>query len=120
MSRRPSFWLSPAGIVLGYLIALFAATAGVASFPFSIVSLGLLFVVVGAFFIVAIPVIVFAYLFMTIAVVRALMGLGRRLLTVSDQNAGWLGRIQLSSLKKDAVQTGMNGQLWDRWLDGSR
>src|SRR6516165_1084745 len=85
MARRRSSWLSPARILPGYLLALFAATAGVVCFPFSIVSLGLLFVVVGAFFVVAILVIVMAYVFMAIAVTRAFMGLGRRLLFGSDQ-----------------------------------
>jgi hypothetical protein len=89
-----SFWHSRAGVVFGYLLALFAATAGVVYFPFSIVSLGLLFVVVGAFFVVAIPVIVFAYLLLAIAVARALTGLGRRLLlgTVQDSGAQPIGK----------------------------
>jgi hypothetical protein len=76
--------------------------------------------VVGVFFAVAIPLIVMAYIFMLIAFSRGFMTLARRLFVGSDQNAGWLGRIQLSSLKKDAEQTGAHGPLWDRWLDGSR
>jgi hypothetical protein len=43
---RSSFLLHPAGLVIGYLLALFADTAGVVGFPFSCISLGLWFVVV--------------------------------------------------------------------------
>ena len=75
-----SFRLSLGGIVIGYLLALFAATAVVVAFPFSTLVLGLLFVVVGFFFIVAVPVIVMAYVFLTITYTHAIMSLSRRLL----------------------------------------
>jgi hypothetical protein len=104
--------------VLGYLLALFAATAGVVSFPFSIVSLGLLFVVVGAFFIVAIPVIVFAYLFMAIGFTRATIGLGRRLLVGSNQSPGLQRTGKPCPLQKDLEPQGTDSGLWDRWTDG--
>jgi hypothetical protein len=121
MARRPSFLLSPAGIVLGYLLALFAATAGVLSCPFSILSFGLSFVVVGAYFAVAVPVIVMAYLFVRIAFSRGYMSLARRLLVGSDQQAGWQRRIRRFSSKKDAEPPGTkNDVLWDKWIDGSR
>jgi hypothetical protein len=118
MVRRFSFWLSPAGIVLGYLLGLFAATAGVVCFPFSIITLSLMFIVVGLFFVVAIPVIVFAYLFMTIVVARALMGLGRRLLlgTVQDSGAQLIGKPR--PIQKDLETQGTDSGLWDRWIDG--
>jgi hypothetical protein len=119
MARRPSFWRSPAGIVLGYLLALVAATAGVVSFPVSIISLGLLFVVVGVFFVVAISVIVMAYVFMLIAFYRGFASLARRLV-VSDQDTGRHRRTQLSSLNIDSKQPGSYGLLWDRWIDGYR
>jgi hypothetical protein len=115
---RFSFLLSPAGIAIGYVLALFAATAGVVVFPFSSISLGLLVVMVGAFFIVAIPVIVMTYLFMTIAVARALMGLARRLLYGSDQNSGWQSVSKPSPLEKDLEPQGTDTGLWDRWIDG--
>jgi hypothetical protein len=103
--------------VLGYLLAPFAATAGVASFPFSIASLGLLFVVVGAFFVVAIPVIVMAYLLMTIALVRALMGLGRRLLFGVGQDFA-LPKGGKPSLQASLEIQRTDAALWDRWIDG--
>ena len=65
---------SPAGIVIGYLVALFAVVAGTVAFPFSSIWMTLLFVVVGAFFVVAVPVIVMTYVFMTIAFSRAFIG----------------------------------------------
>jgi hypothetical protein len=34
MVNRFAFWLSPAGVLIGYLLALLAAKAGVAAFPF--------------------------------------------------------------------------------------
>jgi len=119
MARRPSIWLSPAGIVLGYLFTLFTATAGVVRFPFSTVSLSVLFVVVGVFFAVATPVIVMAYVCMLIAFCRGFTNLARRLV-VSDQDTGRHPRTQLSSLKKDSKQPGTSGLLWDRWIDGYR
>jgi hypothetical protein len=118
MARRFSFWLSPAGIVLGYLLVLFAATAGVVSFPFSIVSLGLLFVVVGAFFVVAILVILFAYLFMAIGLTRAMIGLGRRLLVGSNQSPGSCGKVKPKSSAKSFLGEVTSSGLWDRWMDG--
>ncbi len=61
-ARCSSFLLSPGGILIGYLIILFAVTAGVVAFPFSSVLFGLLFVVVGTFFVVAVPIVVMVYL----------------------------------------------------------
>ncbi len=118
MARRFSFWLSPAGIVIGDLLALFAATAGVVSFPFSSISLGLLFVVVGAFFVVAIPVIVLAYLLMAMTVARALMGLARRLLLGTDQHSGAQLIGKPCPLQEDLEPQGTDLGLWDRWIDG--
>jgi hypothetical protein len=118
MARRRLSWLSPARILPGYLLALFAATAGGVCFPFSIVSLGLLFVVLGAFFVVAVPVIVFAYLFMAITFSRAVMRLGRRLLFGSDQNSLAQGKGKPCPSEKDLVSQGTDPVLWDRSLDG--
>jgi hypothetical protein len=118
MARRSSFRLSPAGIVLGYLLALVAATAGVVSFPFSIVSLGLLFVVVAVFFLVAIPVIVFAHLFMAIGFARAAIGLGRRLLVGSNQRPGSCSKVKPKSSAKSFLGEVTSSGRWDRWMDG--
>ncbi len=51
--RRFSLPLSPAGIVVGYPVALVAVTGGLLAFPFSGILLGLFSVLVGAFLIVA-------------------------------------------------------------------
>jgi hypothetical protein len=114
MVRRFSFWLSPAGIVIGYLLALFAVTAAGVAFPFSIVPLGLMIVVVGVFFVVAIPVIVMACVLMAIAFARGIMGLGHRLLFGADRNSGWKRTVE-----KHMKPPAPDSRLWDRWIDGA-
>ena len=106
--------------MLGYLFALFAATAVVVAFPFSTLVLGLLFVVVGVFFIVAVPVIVMAYVFLTITISRAIMSLSRRLLFGADQTSESQRTGKPSLLQKDLKPQGTDAGLWDRWIDGSR
>jgi hypothetical protein len=119
VARRFSFLLSPARIVIGYILALFAATAAVVTFPFSSISIGVLSVLVGAFFLVAIPVIVMAYVFMTIAFSRALVGLGRRLLFGAVQDPAWQ-RMGKPCPFQEHVEPGATAAgLWDRWIDGS-
>jgi hypothetical protein len=120
MVRRSSLWLSPAGILIGYLLALFTATAGVVNFPFSIVALGLLFVVVGAFAVGAIPVIVITYVLMAITFARAIMGLGRRLLFGRVQNSGSQRLSKLRPLQKTVEPERADTRVWDRWIDGVR
>jgi hypothetical protein len=105
MARRFSLLLSPAGILTGYLLALFAATAGVVSIPFSSISFGLLFVVVSVFFVVAIPVIVRAYLLMTIGFARAIIDLGGRLFLGTDQTTGWQNRVKPCNFQKNSGAT---------------
>ncbi len=119
MVRRFSFVLSPPGILIGYLLALFTVTAGVVAFPFSIVPLGLFFVVVGAFAVVAIPVIVMAYVLMAITFTRAIMGLGRRLLLGASQNTVWHRAGKPSDLQTNLEAQRTDIGVWDRWLDGS-
>ena len=110
-----SFRLNPGGIVIGYILALLAATAGVVAFPFSSISLVLLSVVVGVFFVVAVPIILLAYVFLTITFSRAIMSLSRRLLYGADQDSESqsVNKPFLESLSTDAG-------LWDRWIDGVR
>jgi len=118
-ARRFSFLLSPGGIVIGYVVILLAVTAGVVAFPFSSVSFGLLFVVVGAFFVVAVPIILMAYVSMVIALSRALMGLGRRLLFGADQDSESQRKGKPSLLQKDHETQGIDNGFWDQWIDGS-
>ena len=88
MARRSSFWLTPAGFVLGYLLALFATTAGVVGFPFSILD--------GSIVRRGWHILRRGYLrhrdgvsvLMTSPLYRSLMGLGRRLFFGTDQNSG--------------------------------
>jgi hypothetical protein len=82
--------------------------------------MGLLFVLVGAFFVVAISVIVMAYIFMAIAFCRALVGLSRRLLFGAGQNSAWQRIVKPSLLQKDVEAEGSDIGLWDRWIDGER
>jgi hypothetical protein len=90
----------------------------VVAFPFSSISIGVLAVLVGAFFIVAIPVIVMAYVLLTIAFSRALAGLGRRLLSgaVQDPACQRIGESCLT--QKDVELRATAAGLWDRWIDG--
>ena len=78
--RRFSLLPSPAGIVVGYPVVLVAVAGGLLAFPFSGILLGLFSVLVGTFLIVAIPALLIVYVLMTIAVSRAFIGIGRRLL----------------------------------------
>jgi len=109
--RRFSLLLSPAEIVIGYPAALVAVAAGLLVFPFSGILLGLFSVLVGAFLIVAIPVLLIVYVFMTIAVSRAFIGIGRRLLG-SDQHT------ESKSTNKMCGPNATGAGLWDRWIDG--
>jgi hypothetical protein len=115
-AERFSFLLHPAGIVIGYILTLFAVVAGATAFPSSNVWMALLFVVVGAFFVVAISVIVMTYLFFIFGFFGALMNFARRLLFGADQS-------QMTSnsfhRQKDLRRQGINAELWDRWIDGS-
>ncbi len=116
-ARRSSILLSPGGIVIGYVIILFAVTARVVAFPFSGVSIGLLCVVVGAFFVVAVPIVVMVYLFFLIAFCRAVIGLGRRILFGADQDSVSQRTGNRSVLQKDLETQGTDTGLWDRWID---
>jgi hypothetical protein len=115
---RFSFLITPAGIVVGYVLALFGVVAGVVAYPFSSIWLGLLYVVIGAFFVVAISVNVMVCLFFMIAIYRGLMAIGRRLLLGAD-HCSELQRISESSyLQKDVAPQQTDTCLWDRWIDG--
>ena len=116
-ARRFSFLLSPGWIVFGYLLALFAATAAVVSFPFSSIALALLGVVVGAFALVAIPVTLMAYVLMVIALFRAFVELGRWLLLGSGHSCEWSGAYNPCPSQKSDQPVGTDSGLWDRWID---
>ncbi len=116
VAMRFSYLRSPVGIVIGYIVTLFGTVAGVATFPFSKIWIGLLFVVVGAFFIVAISVIVMTYLFFIFGFFRALIDFARRLLFGADQSQMTSNS---SHQQKDLQRQGINAELWDRWIDGS-
>ncbi len=96
VAERFSFLVNPAGIVVGYIVALFAIVAGSVAFPFSKIWMTLLFVVVGIFFVVSISVIVMAYVFIIVAVYRGLMALGRRVL-FAQPALNWRGRASRGS-----------------------
>lgn len=81
-ARRFSFVLNPGGIVIGYIFTLFATVVGMGAFPFSNVWVALPFVVVGAFFVVAFPVLVMVYLFF----IWKFLNFARRLLFPIDQS----------------------------------
>jgi hypothetical protein len=110
--RRFSLLLSPAGIVVGYPVVLVALAGGLLAFPFSGIFLGLFAVLVGTFLIVAIPVLLIVYVFMTIALARAFIGIGRRLLGVAQDS-------ESKPMKKKRGPRATDSGLWDRWIDGS-
>jgi hypothetical protein len=115
---RFSFLITPAGIVVGYVLALFGVVAGVVAYPFSSIWLGLLYVVIGAFFVVAISVNVMVCLFFMIAIYRGLMAIGRRLLFGADQRSESYRMSESSNSQKDPVSQQTDTGLWDRWIDG--
>jgi hypothetical protein len=115
---RFSLRVGPAGIVVGYVLALFGVVAGVVAYPFSSVWLGLLYVVIGAFFVVAISVNVIVCLFFMVAIYRGLTAIGRRLL-FGVEHCSELQRMSESShLQKDPVSQQTDTGLWDQWIDG--
>jgi hypothetical protein len=117
-TERFSFLLSPAGFVVGNVLSLFAAAAGVQAFPSSGILMGLFFVLLGAFFIVTIPVLVMASLFITTAICRAVLGLGHRCPTGSDEDAESEHLSEASLVQKDERPHAPDADLWDRWIDG--
>ena len=116
--ERFLFRVGPAGIVVGYVLALFGVVVGVVAFPFSNIWFGLLFVVIGAFFVVAVPVLVVVYLFFLFAIWRGVIAIGRRLLF-------WISRKYRSQMTskwslqpKELESQVRNIGLWDKWIDG--
>jgi hypothetical protein len=101
--ERFLFRVGPAGIVVGYVLALFGVVAGVVAFPFSSIWLGLPVVVIGAFFVVAISVNVIVCLFFMVAIYRGLMALGSRLLFGVDHCSELQRMSESSYLQKDPV-----------------
>jgi hypothetical protein len=116
---RLSVLPSPGRIIIGYLLALFAATAGVAFYPFSNISMGLFFVTIGAFALVAVPVLVLVYLFFLVAGYRALTALGRRLLFGPNHGSAFQMASKSSRDQKHLESQGTDMDLWDRWIDGT-
>jgi hypothetical protein len=110
---------SPGRIIIGYLLGLLAATAGVALYPFSNISMGLFFVTIGAFALVAVPVLVMVYLFLIVVGYRALNKLGRRLLFDPDHGSAFQGASKSFLNQKHLESHGTEMDLWDRWIDGA-
>jgi hypothetical protein len=110
--RRLSLFLGPVAIVMDYPHALVAVAGGLLAFPFSGILLGLFSVLIGASLIVAIPVLLIVYVFMTIALSRIFIGIGRRLVG-SDQHT------ESKSTNKTCGPKATDAGLWDRWIDGS-
>ena len=73
---------------------------------------------IGAFFVLAVPVLVVVYLFFMVAIYRGLIAFGRRLLFWksrkyrSQMTGKW--SFQPKELESQARQI----DLWDQWLDG--
>lgn len=115
---RFSLRVAPAAIVVGYVLVLFGVVAGVVAYPFSSIWSGLLVVVIGAFFAVAVSVDVIVCLFCMVAIYRGLTSLGRRLLFGTDHCSELLMTSKPFPLRKDRVPQQTDSELWDRWIDG--
>jgi len=115
---RFSILFNPGTIIIGYILTLFAVVAGVAAFPFSTISMVLLSIVVGVFFVVSVPIILATYVFLAIGIYRALMSFSRWLLFGSEEtyDSGGLGK--RSPMNKDLASEPADAGLWDRWIDG--
>jgi hypothetical protein len=102
-------------MVGSFLLALFAVVAGLLCFPFSGVLMGLLFVLVGSFFLVALVVVSATWFCLAVAIFGAirwaLLGLVRR-------NATGVASKSEDPQDKPEPSRGRS-DLWDRWLDGS-
>jgi hypothetical protein len=114
---RFSLLLSPDRILIGYILTLFTIAAGAAAFPSSNVWMALLFVVVGVFFVVAIPVLLMTYLFFMWNFFTALTSFARRFYfgTACRHQSQRLSKS--SHQRKDLESQGTNAGLWDRWID---
>jgi hypothetical protein len=119
-ARRLLSHLSLTGIVTGYLITLVAVVAGAVAFPFSSLWLGFLFVLIGAFFVVTVPVLLVVYVSMTIAICRAILRLGRRLVLGSSQDSEWQTMTKPFEFQESMEPRGTDNGLWDPWIDGLR
>jgi hypothetical protein len=112
--------VAPTCIVIGYVLSLFAVVAGVVAFPFSTLWVGLLCFLIGAFFVVAIPIILMTCVLMTIVICRAITRLGRRLIYGSRQDSDLPTMVEQLTFQKNLEPEGTDDTLWDQWIDGLR
>jgi multisubunit Na+/H+ antiporter MnhE subunit len=110
--KRLSKLQNPAAIIVGYPVALVAVAGLLLAFPFSGILLVLFSALVGAFLTFAISVLLVVYVFFTIALARAFIDLGRRLLGPDE-------RIEPQRAKKKRGREATGGGLWDAWIDRS-
>jgi hypothetical protein len=117
--KRLSVIPAPGWIIVGYVLGLFAATAGVVAWPFSIITMGLFVFTIGVFFLMALPILVLVYMSLLVAAYRASIKVGRRLL-FGEGHGSAFERTSKSSLKqKNLSSEPIDGDLWDRWIDGA-
>lgn len=111
--------VGPGWILLGYVIVLVAATAGVVAWPFSIVTMAMFSITIGAFFVVAIAILVMVYVFLIVAGYRASMKSVRRLLFGAAQGSAFQSTSESSLKHKNLTPKPIDDDLWDRWIDGA-
>ncbi len=102
-------------IVGAYLLMLFAVVAGLIIFPFSGILMGMLFFLVGSFFLVSLMILSATSLVFSVAVLGAIR---RRLLGVAPWYATGVASKSEDRRSKDGSAEGRS-DLWDRWIDGS-
>jgi hypothetical protein len=103
--------------VIGYVLTLFAAVAGVVAFPFSMISMILLWIVVGAFFVVSVPIILITDVLLVVGFYRAMMELGRRLFFRQDPYSESQSMSKTSFVDKDLASEPTDTGVWDPWID---
>jgi hypothetical protein len=80
--------------------------------------LNLLFVVIAAFFVLAVPVLLVTYLFIAVVLCRAVVGFCRRLILDACEIVKYAGWRKPSRLGKQQEPEGSGSRLWDSWVDG--
>jgi hypothetical protein len=111
--------LGPTRIVAAYILALIAVVAGAVASPFSSIWMGLLFVVVGTFFVVAIAAIVMVYLSFVVVVYCGLPAVGRRLVFGAGPCSHLLRTGKPSFVQKHLAPQRTDSDLWDFLVNGS-
>lgn len=115
--RRWSLFLvrhTPLVVVESFLLALFTVVIGLLFYPFSYLLLGLLFFLLGCFFLVSLVVLSLTTFLLFGPVVRAVRRSFLRI--ICRRETGKAGNGLVTQDGRGTIREA--GDLWDRWLDG--